>query len=328
MTRLKQFLALAGLTTVEVLRQPVSLLITITAIVLMGLSPLFLLHNFGEAGKIVRDAAMAVHMLLGSMLAAYAACSVMAREIRSGTASAILSKPVDRGLFYIAKFAGVIAVILFFSVCATAGTLLSEKACEKFYENGRVVGYFTDQTTGALLLLCPALACIIGAAMNLVRKRPFVTAALKALCALLLLLLAGACFLNENGSLQSFFPLFDFRLVNASVLIFTGIAVIAALAMLLSVRLNSVQAMSVLCALFIAGWMSQYFFGAHADSSVVCAVLYGLLPDWQHFWKGDALSGNGVIKASYVLNAAVYAVLYIAGLLAGGVAIFGNSELK
>ncbi len=328
MIRLKQFLALAGLTAVEVLRQPVSLLLFVTALACMGMSPLFLLHNFGESGKIVRDGALALHMFLGFMLAGYSSCSVMAREIRSGTASAVLSKPVGRELFFLAKYAGVVVVVLFFSLCATGGTLLAEKACEKFYFSSRLVGYYVDNTTGVLLLLCPGAACLIGAFVNVVRKRPFVTAALSSAGVLMLLLVVGACFINEMGRPQSFYCLYDLRLIKASLLICAGLTVVAAIALLLAVRLNTVQAMTALTIIFLLGWVSHYFFGRNADASVAASLLYGLLPDWQHFWMGDRLSDEGVIPTSYAVRAVCYAATYSLAILTAGAALFSNSEMK
>lgn len=328
MIRIKQFLALAGLTAIEVLRQPVTLLLFVTALVFMGMSPLFLLHNFGESGKIVRDGALALHMFLGFMVAGYSACSVVAREIRTGTASAVLSKPVGRAPFFLAKFAGVLMVVLFFSFCATSGTLLAEKSCEKFYFNNRMVGYFADNTTGFLLMLCPVLACLIGALVNIFRKRPFVTSALAAAGILMAALLVGGCFISEEGELQAFYCLYDFRLIKASLLIFTGLTVVIALALLFAVRLNTVQAMSALTIVFLLGWVSHYFFGSNAEESLAAAVVYGILPDWQHFWMGDKLSNEGVISTSYVIRAVCYAGTYSLAILAGGAALFSNSEMK
>lgn len=328
MIRLRQFLTLARLTAVEILRQPVSLLIMVTALVLMGLSPLVLLHNFGESGKIVRDGALALHMLLGFMLAGYASASVMAREIRTGTASAVLSKPVDRSLFFLSKYAGVMFAVLFFSFCAVAGTLLAEKACEKFYQSSRIVGYAADNTTGILLLIYPFAACFAGALVNLIRKKPFVSSAFTAMGVLMVLLLAGSCFIDETGHLQRFYPVHDFRLINAGILIFMGLAVVAAIAMFCSVRLNTVQVMSVLGLVFVVGCVSYYFFGSRADTSFSAGLIYGLLPDWQHFWMSDALSGGGSISWKYILDAGIYTTFYSAALLAAGSVLFLNSELR
>jgi hypothetical protein len=327
-TRLKQFVALTGLTAVEILRQPVSLLLFATTVVLMGLSPLLLLHNFGESGKMVRDGALALHMLLGFAIASYSACSVMAREVRTGTASSVLSKPVERSLFFLSKYAGVLLVVAFYSLCATSGTLLAEKACEKFHFSSRIVGYFADYTSATILLLCPALACVVGAIVNLRTKRPFVTSAFTTLAILMILAVAGSCFINEQGQLQSFFVLYDFRLLAPSLLIFMGLAVATAIAMLFSVKLNVVPAMSAVAVLFMIGWMTQYFLGSRADSSLICAVLYGILPDWQHFWMGDALSDGGVVSLRYLLHAGSYTVLYGGGLIALGATVFSNSEMK
>ena len=138
----------------------------------------------------------------------------------------------------------------------------------------------------------------------------------------------GSCFLNEAGSLQPFHCLYDFRLLEVSVLIAVALPVTAAIALLLAIRLNTVQAMGILFLVFVAGWMSNYLFGSGGAGPVISPVLYGILPDWQHFWMGDALSGGGTVPPDYVGGAALYGGLYIAALLAIGTTVFAKSELK
>lgn len=328
MTRLRQFIALSGLTAVEAFRQPVTLLLFSAAMLLTGLAPFLLLHNFGESGKMVRDSALAAHVFIGSMLAAYTACFVMSREIRSGTASVVLSKPVGRWLFFGAKYAGVTGVVLFFSVCSCAGAMLAEKACEKFYFSPRIVGYFADATTGTLLLVLPAAACLAGAAVNIAWKKPFVSSSLKSMGVLLAVIFTAACFINEQGGLQQFNPLYDIRLAGLSLLIFSALCMVSALALAFSSRLNTVAALCLTFTVYLLGWMSSYYFGAHAESSAVAAALYGLLPDWQHLWIASSLSEGKPVSLPYIGRAAAYAVLYTGGVLAAGAVLFSDAELK
>ena len=100
-----------------------------------------------------------------------------------------------------------------------------------------------------------------------------------------------------------------------------------ALASTLSVRLEVTGTLTLCMSLLVFGLMSDYILGSRAADSPTAAVLYGLVPNWQHFWGCDALTGGGRIPWSYVGDLAVYSLLYAAGTLAAGLALFHRSEL-
>ena len=127
MTRIRQFMTLVRLTAIEAMRQPICVLLAATGICLTAITPLVVIYKFGEDGKLARDSGLAFHLIFGLMIAAYAAGTSLARELRSGTAAAILSKPVGRWTCFIAKFIGIAAVIIVFSLCAGLSTLLAER---------------------------------------------------------------------------------------------------------------------------------------------------------------------------------------------------------
>src|SRR3984893_3766886 len=104
---MRQFIAIAGNAFMELIRQPVFLL-------LMTISSLFEVFlacvnyfGFGDEPKLVKNSVLAVMLLAGLFGAVLSASSSLAREIRSGTALAVLSKPVGRAQFLLAKYVGV-----------------------------------------------------------------------------------------------------------------------------------------------------------------------------------------------------------------------------
>ena len=103
---MRQFITIAGNAFMELIRQPVFLL-------LMTLSALFEVFlacvnyfGFGDEPKLVKNSALAVMLLAGLFGAVLSASASVAREIRSGTALAVLAKPVGRAQFLLAKYAG------------------------------------------------------------------------------------------------------------------------------------------------------------------------------------------------------------------------------
>ena len=122
MFRIRQLLTLTRLTAVEAIRQPICLLLAASCILFIAATPLTVIHNFGEDGKFARDAALALHFVFGLLIAGYSAGNSLAREFRTGTAAAVLSKPVSRNTLFLAKFLGIACLIILFSACVPART--------------------------------------------------------------------------------------------------------------------------------------------------------------------------------------------------------------
>jgi ABC-type transport system involved in multi-copper enzyme maturation permease subunit len=327
MTRFRQAVALAGLTALEALRQPVCLLLVLLSITLTALLPFLILHRFGEDGKLVRDSAFALHAVFGIFIAGYASTTALSREIRSGTASAVLSKPISRDLFFLAKFAGVVGVVAIFSLCSGLATLLVERIGEKFVTSGGVIGYVTDRQTGTLLLLAIVASCVIGAIANYRRQRPFGSITVTALLGgLVVCMLVASCF-ERTGEWAPFAWRLDWRLVSVSLLITAALVVMSALAMVLSTVVGTVPTLTVCSVVFALGLMSDYLFGRHAAGSLWARMLYSILPNWQHFWVCDQLNAGGQVGGAYVGMASLYAAVYAAALLCLGVVVFRQRDV-
>lgn len=87
----------------ELVRQPVFLLLmTATVIFEMFLATPYY-FAFGDEPKLVKNSVLAVMLLAGLLGAVLCASASLAREIRSGTALAVLSKPVGRAQFLLAS---------------------------------------------------------------------------------------------------------------------------------------------------------------------------------------------------------------------------------
>ena len=328
MLRIRQFLAMAGLTATEAIRQPICLLLTTACVVLTALVPMVAMHNFGEDGKMARDSGLAFHLLFGLFVAGYAACSSLAAEMKSGTASAVLSKPVSREVFFLAKFVGVAAVVAAFSACATVATLLGERVAEKFVLTPDLAGYATDWQTGTLLILSPLAAFLVAGWINYATRRPFGSTAFGLmLVGLLLVALVAGCF-DRTGQYAPFNLDVQWRLAPASLLVTLALIVLSSIAMTLSTRLGTVPTLTLASAVLVAGLMSDYLLGRRASSSAIANVLYRIIPNWQHFWLSDALSNNGTIPWVYVADAAFYAAAYSAGILILGLVSFRHAEMK
>src|SRR5580692_11689308 len=106
---MRQFVTIAANAFMELVRQPVFLLLmTCSAVFEIFLAAPYY-FAFGDEPKLVKNSTLAVTLLVGLLGAVLSASASLAREIRSGTALAVLSKPVGRAGFLLAKYLGLAA---------------------------------------------------------------------------------------------------------------------------------------------------------------------------------------------------------------------------
>src|SRR6202167_4203766 len=130
---MRQFITIAGNAFMELIRQPVFLL-------MMTVSSLFEVFlacvnyfGFGDEPKLVKNSALAVMFLTGLFGAVLSASASVAREIRSGTALAVLAKPVGRAQFLLAIYAGLsVALLLLGFVNCIAALLATRMAFDAY----------------------------------------------------------------------------------------------------------------------------------------------------------------------------------------------------
>ena len=108
---MRQFFTIAVNAFMELVRQPVFLLLMTGSVVFEMFLAVPYYFAFGDEPKLVENSALAVMLLSGLFGAVLSASSSLAREIRVGTALAVLSKPVGRAQFLLAKFAGLAAAL-------------------------------------------------------------------------------------------------------------------------------------------------------------------------------------------------------------------------
>lgn len=316
--RIRQFLAVAKISLLETIRQPVVLLVAASGIVFIALLPLFITFTMGEGERLVRDNGLAVHFFFGLLLGSTAAGTALTREIRRGAAAVILAKPVDRRLFFLAKYAGLAVVLLMYSACACLATILSSRMAAE--------PYVLDWWAGAPLLAAPVAAFGLAGLLNYLQRRPFASQAFSWLLPALLLALLACAAAGPRGDGGPFGAHLRWSVIPVSLLITLAVLVLSALALTLATRLEPVPILFACSAIFLVGLMSDYIFGRPAAGSAVAGFFYAIIPNWQNFWAADALAGKGV-PWSYVAQAGAYAAAWLIALLSLGLFSFDRMEV-
>src|SRR4030066_238952 len=116
-----RLLTIAKNTFIETLRQPVYAVIIATALFLMFISPSLTMYTMSDDNKLLREIGLSTLFLASLFIAIFSASGAVADEIENKTIVTVLSKPVQRPIFIIAKFFGVAAaVVLAHYICTIA----------------------------------------------------------------------------------------------------------------------------------------------------------------------------------------------------------------
>ena len=320
MAAVVQFFAIARLTALEAIRRPVFLLVALVCLAGIVLMPLLLNYTLGDSARIIRDSALALYFTGGLLLAAVSAGETLAREIRRGTATAVLVKPVARPLFFLAKAAGLAGALLLFSVAAWAATLLAVRAGASDLR--------LDWTAALPALLALVLAPALAGWWNHRTRRPFTSAAFFLLLVFLLLAVAVAAGFRTPLDNLAFPGNFAWPILRIGVLLFFCLGMAAACAAALATRLQVAPVLLVCAGLFLLGLMSDYFLGPRLEASFAARIAYAVLPNVQAFWLPDALDAAQTVPFSYLLGAAAYAAAWSAAALAFGLVSFHTLEIS
>src|SRR5438034_11757810 len=124
---MRQFLTIASNAFIELVRQPVFLLLMTSSAAFEIFLAVWYYFAFGDDPKLVKTSTLAVMLLAGLLGAVLSASASLAREIRTGTALAVLSKPVGRAQFLLAKYAGLIAALTLLTYLNLIAALLASR---------------------------------------------------------------------------------------------------------------------------------------------------------------------------------------------------------
>lgn len=314
-----QYSALVRMSVKESARQPVFLILAASSTALTALLPLLVTQTLGESSRLVRDSALAIHLVSGLLLGGLLAGASLRREIQRGTAASIMSKPVGPELFFIAKYSGLALVLMAYSLCSLLTILLGMRILHD--------PYYPDLKTAFILLGAIPTAFVLAGLDNYFTKRPFCAKAFWLLLGTLTAAFGIVGFMDPSGGSCVFGTYYSFNVIPASVLTTLAVLVLTGICLSLASVFDVVPTLSIAVSLFFAGLVSDYLFGRQADTSQVAAFLYHILPNWQHFWGADAVEA-GHLPWSYVQHAAFYALLHLAGWLTLGMVALRHLEWK
>ncbi len=257
---MRQFVTIAVNAFMELVRQTVFLvLLSVSCAFIVFLANVYY-FALGDDPKMTKDSILAVIFVTGLFGAVISAAASVAREIRSGTALAVLAKPIGRVRFLLAKFVGVAAALTLLTYVNLMAALIASKLAFTAYgePNLKALGVFY----GAM-----AAGYALAGFNNFFLGRPFVSDAVLGLTVMVTLAFGAIHGLIDTSFMfaEGFEGKSDPRLVPAVLLLLFALWILAALAIACATRLDLIPTLAVCSTLFVLGLMSDYLFGRRAE---------------------------------------------------------------
>ncbi len=309
-------------TFTETLRQPVYAIIITIALLLFLISPSLTMYTMSDDNKLLREIGLSTLFLTSLFIAIFSASGAVAEEMENKTITTVLSKPVRRPIFIVAKFMGVVAAVVLAHYICTVALLMTIR--HGVLETVRDTHDWTVISTAAISV---SLAFLLSAFFNYAYDWKFSSTAVVLggiFAALAIIFLA---FIDRDWQFNPQNNGINTLDIYGSLLLLLAAIIIAALALAFSARFNVVTTLAGCIGIFLLGLISDYVFGRLAQTHLWAKIGRFLVPNLQIFWISDAIYEESVVPLKYIIISASYALCYTAAILALAVALFQRRQV-
>ncbi len=321
---IRQYLAITRNAFVVCLSDPVYLVLLLSTLVLMAFFASLPSYNFGDELRLVRDQSLALIFAGGCVVGVIGVATVIIRDLRQGTISVLMSRPVSGMSFVFGKWTGIAGGLLLYHVTLTVAALWATRIISGGHDqelDGVALGIYA----GAILLALGAVAL-----KHWFSGGWYVWQASLAVCAGFFIGFLIVNFIGEHG-LQPFGRNVDWAMLQGCLLLLMAELIFAGLLMPFAVRLDMVTVMAIGIACFFLGLLSPFALQLIFGGGTLNAIFSGLVPNWQAFWIADLLAereGELVLTAGFVLSALVHTLVYAGACLLVATLLFNRREFS
>ena len=323
---LQRFYALAANTFVETIRQPIYGVILLTTAMLLVFNVSLAAFTLDDEDKLLLDLGLSTLLLSGLFLSAFSAAGVLSREIENKTVLTVISKPVSRPIFILAKFTGLVAALATaFYLCFLVFILAQRHG---------VLDYSSEPWDAPVLAFgfgSLFVSLVAAAFCNYFYGTDFPTAAMGIITPLLTLSVLLVAKLDEHWKVIPFASNFvGGQVLVAAYLVFLAVLITTAVALAASTRFGQLMTLVICTGVLGLGIISDYAFGQHEGTSRLAAAAYRVVPNVGPFWIIDGLNAGTektAVTFTYVAYTTAYALLLTMAILAIAVAAFQRREV-
>jgi ABC-2 type transport system permease protein len=319
---MRKLLTIAKNTFIETLRQPVYAIIIIAALLLFFISPSITMYTMSDDNKLLREIGLSTLFLTSLFIAIFSASGAIAEEMEDKTITTVLSKPVQRPIFILAKFLGVTwAVALAHYICTTALLMAIRHGV---LETARDTHDWTVIVTASVIAI---ITLLLSTFFNYAYDWKLSSTAIVLLAILATCGMVFLAFIDKQWQFNPKNNGFNAIDIYGSILLLLAAIIIVALATALSARFNIVVTLSACIGIFLLGLISDYTFGRFAQTQWWAKIGRFLVPNLQVFWISDAIYEGSQVPIKYILISASYALCYTTAILALAVALFQRRQV-
>jgi ABC-type transport system involved in multi-copper enzyme maturation permease subunit len=317
-----KLLTIAKNTFTETLRQPIYAIIIVAALFLFFMSPSVTMYTMSDDNKLLREIGLSTLCLSSLFIAVFSAAGAVAEELESKTITTVLSKPVQRPIFIIAKFLGVTAAVALAHYICTIALLMAIR--HGVLESASATHDWTVISAAAVAAVA---AFLLSAFFNYVYDWKFSSTAIVLTAIFATFGIIFLAFIDRDWKFNPAKNGINMVDIYGSVLLLLAAIIIVALAIAFSTRFNIVVTLSACIGIFLLGLISDWTFGRFAETHLWAKIGRYVVPNLQVFWISDAIYEGSTVPLKYILIIGAYALCYAAGILSIAVAIFQRRQV-
>ncbi len=275
-----------------------------------------------DDNKLLREIGLSTLFLSSLFIAIFSASGAVAQELENKTITTVLTKPVQRPIFIIAKFFGVAAAVVLAHYICTIALLMAIR--HGVLETVNDPHDWTVIATAAVVALSVFL---LSAFFNYAYDWKFSSTAIVLTGIFATLGIVFLVFIDRQWQFNPKDNGMNAVDIYGSVLLLLAAIIIVALAVALSARFNIVVTLSACIGIFLLGLVSDYAFGRFAETHLWAKIGRILVPNLQIFWISDAIYEGSQVPAKYIVITASYALCYTTAILALAIALFQRRQV-
>ncbi|MHC4677205.1 MAG: ABC transporter permease subunit [Planctomycetota bacterium] len=319
---MNRLFTIARNTFIETLRQPIFAIIIVAALMLFFVTPSLTMYTMSDDNKLLRELGLSTLFLTSLFIAIFSASGAVAEELQNKTIMTVLSKPVQRPIFIIAKFLGVTAAVVLAHYICTVALLMAIR-----HGVLETVNDTHDWTVVGAAGVGVIAVVLLSAFLNYAYDWKFSSTAMVLTAVFATLTVIFLSFIDRNWQFNPKANGINAVDIYGSILLLLAALIIVALAVAFSSRFNVVVTLSICLGIFLLGLVSDYVFGRFAEVHLWAQVGRFLVPNLQIFWISDAIYEGSEVPVKYILTSASYALCYTGAILALAIALFQRRQV-
>jgi ABC-type transport system involved in multi-copper enzyme maturation permease subunit len=311
-----QILPIARNAFLESVRQPIVLFL----VLLSGIFQILTTWNAGYSlgyttqesaevradDKILLDVGLSTVFVIGALLAAFVATSVISREIDNKTVLTVISKPISRVSVILGKYLGVVGTVLISAIIMIAFLLMAVRHGVMSTAADEV-----DKPVVIFALLSVILSLGVAAWFNYFYGWNFPQTALLLLLPLAIVAYLCIMLVGKKWVFQDLHTDFKPQILTACACLLMAVLVLCAVATAASTRLGQVMTIIVCLGVFVAALLSNFFLGKRVFRNEAIGIVGQVeqLDPSRSFVDDHAplrITGEGVFSTTPARGSAVY----------------------